>query len=136
MCLLEMCYCESQYNFSWNFWTLIRLILPKIYSSLQQKTYARNNTWSWQNADTAKTSLNFEKRKFRILILDKFGWNLDELLKIYNVNYTEGWRVGRGGVAWGFTLSGWLVHMKLWIYQCRCENMKISTYKVHMKIST
>ena len=132
MCLLEMCYCESQYNFSWNFWTLIRLILPKIYSSLQQKTYARNNTWSWQNADTAKTSLNFEKRKFRILALDKFGWNLDELLKIYNANYTEGWC----DVVLGFNLSGWLVHMEISKYQCTYENMKISTCKVNMKIST
>ena len=37
----------------------------------QRKTYKKNNTWLSKSADTAKTSLNFEKKKLTILRPDK-----------------------------------------------------------------
>ena len=64
----------------------------------------------------------------------KSGWVTKNLwCKLY-------WGV-EGGAGWcdvvlGFNLSGWLVHMEISKYQCTYENMKISTCKVNMKIST
>ena len=46
--------------------------LPRLYPLFQQKIYTKHNTLSWQSANTAKTSCNFEKNYFRILIPDKF----------------------------------------------------------------
>ena len=48
------------------------LALSRLNPLFQQKIYTKHNTWSWQSADIAKSSSNFEKNYFRILIPDKF----------------------------------------------------------------
>ena len=59
----------------------MRLMLSRIYSLLQQKSYAKYNTYS--------------KKKIRILIPDNFrkshqiSWNLDEWPKSYKAKYTN-----------------------------------------------
>ena len=40
----------------------MRVIFPWIYSLFQKKAYTKNNSWLWKSADTARTSLNFEKK--------------------------------------------------------------------------
>ena len=52
---------KANKSFLGTLWTQIRLILLRIYSVFQQKTYKKSSTWLWKSADTAKTSLNFEK---------------------------------------------------------------------------
>ena len=48
------------------------LALSRLNPLFQQKIYTKYNTWSWQSAGTAKTSSNFEKNYFRILIPNRF----------------------------------------------------------------
>ena len=57
-----MCIRKVNTSFFYTFWTQTQLILPRIYSLVQQKSYKKNNAWSWKSADTAKTSSNFEKK--------------------------------------------------------------------------
>ena len=46
------------------FWQFSRSVtFSKIYSLLfKQKTYIKNSRWSWNSADTAKASSNFQKK--------------------------------------------------------------------------
>ena len=83
------------------FWQFSRSVtFSKIYSLLfKQKTYIKNSSWSWNSAETAISSSNFQKKnkykkseyksQINFMKRHQISWKLDEFLKMRPPGWLE-----------------------------------------------